>query len=323
MRKKVLYYSLQPNDTTAFWRTGGVLPYINSSEFELVDISLTINFNWSVLIGADILILQRPFTRDHANLIVLAKDMGIKVILDYDDLLTAVDLYNPTHQLYGSNQQSLFDCLNMADEIWVSTQAIKDGYKHLNTHIIPNSWNDYMFKVKDKKPFTGNKKVFWRGGSSHKADVMEVADKLVSFINENKDWTFLFQGDRFEYIEQRTGDNHHIVGGMSIIQYFKYLLVENPSIMIFPLCNTPFNKAKSNISFLEATYAGAAFFGNKNLPEFEYEDLIYDFDRLSDALGYYPGSLKLTNELSWEYITDNLLLSNINKKRTERIIANL
>lgn len=319
MKKKILYYALQPNDSTSFWRIKGIFPFIESSDFELIDSSYTVNFNWSVLINCSVLIMQRPFAPDHVRLMTLAKDMGIKIILDYDDSLNCIDEYNPTFANYALNQKSLQECLRLADELWVSTVAIAKEYRHPKTFIIPNAHNDYLFPVKGKKPFKANQKVMYRGGSSHQADVNEIADDLVKVMNDNTDWTFIFMGDMYTYLSQRTGDNHHLVGAMSIIQYFNYLHEENPSIMIFPLRNTRFNHCKSNISWIEGTYAGAAFFGNKELPEFNLSCI----SPLSDLMKIDTDVLKDCNEKSWEYIQDNLLLSKVNEIRTERILANL
>lgn len=322
IKPKVLYYALQPSDSTSFWRISAVLPYISHADFEMVDGSGIISWNWSVLIGVSILIIQRPFTKEHCNLITMAKDMGVKIILDYDDGLLSVDQNNPTYGLYLSQRQSLLDCIKMADELWVSTQAIKDEYKHFNTHVVPNAHNDYLFPVKNKRPFTANKKVMWRGGASHQADVLEHAEKLVKVINDNMDWTFSFCGDRFTYMETRCDDNYHIVGGMSIMQFFKYLYQENPSIMIFPLCDTQFNRGKSNISWLEGAWSGAAFYGNKDLPEFQKPGVL-SFDFLTENISNSPELHSKSNKLSWEYICDNLLLSKVNQLRSDRILANL
>ena len=330
MRKKILYFALDKRDTTSFFRVHGILPYINNPEFELIPISGQVEFDWTVFQGVSAMIFQRPFVEAHSQVIKTARNHNVKVILDYDDLLIddAVDMYNPTHALYKYNQTSLKECLRDADEIWVTTQEIKTHYLPYNDniHIIPNAHNDYLFKVKDKLKFNSkNKKCFWRGGSSHDADVMEKADFLVDVINKNKDWEFGFMGSRFTYIEQRTGDNHSIIGAMPIMEYFRYLnsaIYGNPQLMMFPLCNTKFNAAKSNISFLEGTYAGAAFIGNKELPEFNLE-CAYDIKDLEDVLKYYESSLRDANELAWEYICDNLLLSKINKLRENRIFANI
>lgn len=322
MKKRVIYYSLVPSDSTAFWRTTAVFPYLQSDEFELIDSSLTVNFNWTFFVGVSVFILQRPFTQDHCNLLILAKDMGVRIIIDLDDDLYNVTQDNPTYQMYEHHKNTFAQCIGLSDELWVSTKSIGESCNHPNTHIIPNAHNDYLFPVKQKRPFTRNRKVMYRGGGSHQGDVMEVADQFVKTINEHLNWIFIFCGDRFTYIEQRTKDNHHIVTGMNIMQYFRYLHRENPSIMVFPLCNTKFNHGKSNISFIEGSYAGAAFFGNTALPEFK--DVAYNLGELPNFLNDTMSSeLERMNKNSWELICDTLLLSKVNEKRKERILANI
>lgn len=318
MKHKVYYYALDKRDTTSFFRMVGVLPFIYHPDIDFHDISDTKIWDWTVVCGASAIILQRPFTRDHVAIIMGAKNMGLRVILDYDDLLSEVDQYNPTYQLYRDNQASLKLCYQYADEIWCSTAAIAEsiGEKCI---VIPNAHNDYLFPVSKKREFNmATKKAFYRGGSSHQADVNEKADLLIRSINKHTDWMFSIMGDRFTYIEQRTGENHHIIPGIPLMEYFRFLNQNNPNIMLFPLCDTKFNRAKSNISWLEATYSGAVLFGNKNLPEFHHAQ---DIDTLEATLdGYDPESLRKLNEQSWQYIQDNLLLSKINELRLERCL---
>lgn len=325
--KKVLYYSLQKDDPTAFYRTSGVLPFIKHNDFELLDISGTVDFDWQTFIGADIFILQRPFNAQHVHLIKLAKDLGLKVITDYDDNLFALDEYNPCYDLYDSNRLNLKTCVTLSDEIWVSTPSIQQTLSKLNKNVIviPNAHNDYVFKVEDKKPFNTKTKIAaWRGGASHEADVYEVADELVSLINNNLDWTFNFFGERFTYMELRCGNNYNSISAMSPIQFYKYLHNMNPNIVFFPLRNTQFNQGKSNICWLEAVYAGAVFVGNRELDEFNisYTGNFKHWvkEKWNDFL---MDDLKQMNEDNWQHIQQNLLLSKINELRINSILSHL
>lgn len=322
-KARVLYYALQAGDTTSNQRIHGVLPYIQHNDFFLIDISYEHNFNETPFKGVSLLIFQRPFTPDHVKLIMLAKQCNVPVICDYDDNVLAVDMFNPTYQMYQQYQGSILECIKMADELWVSTEAIKESYKHFNTYVVPNSHNDYVQPIEDKLSFKSNKKVLYRGGMSHRADVYQYSEMLVEVINKNKSFNFLFMGDRYEWLEQRTGDNHHIIPGVSIGQYYNFVYNENPSIFIFPLCDTPFNRAKSNIAFLECVYVGAAFFGTTSLPEFNVPGAS-DIKMLPEAInGEHWQYMKEQNEIGWKYVLDNLLLSKINLIRIERILANI
>jgi len=322
MRKKVYYHALQPSDTTSFWRMCGTLSYIQDDEIELVDISNVREFNWSTFVDARAFILQRPFEPKHMDLIRLCRDMDIPVILDYDDHLLDVPETNPTHHQYQHFKPNVIDCLKAADEIWVSTPTIAKAYSpyNRNIHVIPNAHNDYLFPISGKLPYNINtKKAFNRGGQSHQADVLSVADDIIRVVNENQDWTFTFMGDRFTYLEQRCDDNYHILHGMTLMQYFKYIQLENPNVFFFPLVDNEFNRGKSNICWLEATYSGAAFYGNLNMPEYP-EGMALSMNDFGD---FDHDVLRAYNEWSWDYIKENLLLSKVNLLRLERLRANV
>lgn len=107
---------------------------------------------------------------------------------------------------------------------------------------------------------------------------------------------------------------------MPLMQYFNFMWDKNPQIVFHPLRDTIFNMGKSNISWMESTYAGAAFFGNKALPEFNHP-FISDLKLLPKAISeHHIDYMNRKNEDSWEYIKDNLLLSEVNKIREERLL---
>lgn len=321
--RNVFFFSLQPDDPTSFYRMSGVLPYINHPGLTIKDISDTRNFSWATYTGCDVFIIQRPFNDQHIQMITLAKDMGIKVIVDFDDNLLGVDMFNPTYKMYQRYRKSCMECIALADEVWVSTQGIKEAYQALNTniHIIPNAHNDFLFPVKVKKKFNPETKLaVWRGGLSHEADVYAFKDDITSMINSNIDWEFRFLGCRFAAIELHTGDNHTLVEPLTLIQYFNYFYDSNPNIVFFPLRDTELNRGKSCISWMEATYAGAAFMGATNLPEFSISSIYTFSGEQFDTIRDDKEILQESNERSWEYIKDNLLLSRVNNQRIKRLL---
>ncbi len=258
------------------------------------------------------------------EIIKLAKQCGLKILLDYDDDILHIDQYNPMHGVYERDKQTIIDCLMEADEVWVSTQGIAHSFRFYaskKTVVIPNAHNDTLFPIANKKAFNPNtKKAIWRGGGSHEADVYEVADKIIETVNNNKDWFFEFVGCRFIYMEQRCGDNYLPVSPMPLLQYFQYMMDANPNVVFFPLSDTVMNKGKSCISYLESTYFGATFFGQYNLPEFQKPGVI-DISQLEVGMTTNFEMLSDHNKLAWENICDTLLLSKVNQIRKERLEA--
>jgi hypothetical protein len=254
----------------------------------------------------------------------MAKDMHIKVISDYDDDCLHIDTYNPMWDTYELERSNVMECLALSDEVWVSTDGVKKAFRlyNNNIHVIPNAHNDYIFPVKDNKPFIYNKKALWRGGESHEGDMYDngVAEKVVGMVNGNPDWQFIFIGQRFKWLEKRCGKNYIAKGGASTVQFHKLMQKENACIGWYPLADTLFNKGKSNIFWMESVYCGSAVFGNTKLPEFNHVSI----GRIEDMNAFIQNesdeSLKIMNQLSWDYIAENLLLSKVNNLREERLM---
>ena len=326
--KKVCYLSQLEDNASAFYRISGVLNYLNSPEISVTNLyRLDNNYGWQSLIGFDTFIFQRPSHEPHIQLIELAKDMGIRVILDYDDDLLNVPFHNNASITLGEQKANIKKAIHLADEIWVTTPSIKHIYKpyNRNIHIIPNCHNDHVFKVENKKPFNRETKIMsYRGGASHEADMYQNINDIVDMINENQDWTFRFQGSRFKHIEERTGKNHEYTDPTTLMQFYKEYHELNANIAFFPLLTNVFNVGKSNISLLESTYAGSAFFGCKGLPEFNYDFVVDISSGVKESFESYKNeldSLETMNTEAWQWILENRLLSEVNKLRIERILA--
>lgn len=322
----VYYLPMVPEDPTSYYRATGVMEYINHPEIKVKNIFQRETYTWANLSGATTVIIQRPFSTGHVALIKMAKDMGIRVITDFDDDLLNVPVHNNTSITYEDQKKYTKMCINLSDEVWVSTMALKKSFEPFNSNIyvIPNAHNDFLFPVSEKQEYNKeNKLATYRGGPSHEADVSQDVNYLVNIINGNPEWEFRFLGARFSLIENRTMkcENHTVTNPMTLIQFYKYLHESNPNIMFFPLLDNKFNHSKSNICFIEATYSGAAMFGMKNLPEFNY-DFIIDYWALNEHLMDTDHNLlKGYNEEAWDYIQENLLLSKINNKRIERLLS--
>jgi len=320
----VYYYALSADDPTSFYRMSGVLPFIHHKDLHFKDISNEHNISWATLSGADVLIIQRPFTTNHANFIKLAKDMNIQVIADYDDDLLNVPESNPTYRMYQDNKESILDCIRHADLVWVSTSSIERSFAQYakNTLILPNSHNDYMFPVKDKQSFNKKSKLAaYRGGGSHEVDVYDSIGILTYIINNNQDWEFRFIGSSFPYLESLTGDNHTVTEPLTIIQFYKYLHKSNPNLFFYPLKYTKFNEGKSNIALLEATYSGAVFMGNSSLIEFNHQFVLNLSCEFFNEFKDDKNTLRSINNDAWEWVVSERLLSSVNKLRIESLLS--
>lgn len=326
--KNVFYLSLVEDDAASFYRTNGVFPFLSHEDISIKNIfNPQKTYGWESLIGADIFIFQRPYHEHHVNLIMMAKDMGIKVICEYDDDLINVPFHNNAAVTLTEQKTNIKKALSLADEVWVTTPSIKKEYRfyNRNIYVIPNAHNDYLYPVDKKKPFNKDSKIAsYRGGASHDADMYQNINDIVETVNNNHDWIFRFQGSRFKHIEERTEANHEYTDPSTLMQFYKQYHELNANIAFFPLLDNLFNNGKSNISFLEATYAGSAFMGNRNLSEFNLPFIIPIQNGFKDEFmnvkdDFYR--LEILNNDAWEWILENRLLSTTNKLRIDRILA--
>jgi hypothetical protein len=325
----ILTYAPAIGDGTSFYRLAGVIPYleIEHGDINIKDISNNKYLDWYDFIGQDILIFQRPCTELHFAAIKMARNMGLKIVIDYDDDLFNIPQDNPVHISFEALKETMKSICTIADLIWTSTEAIKDTVSKWNSKVtvIPNAHNDYLLPVSKKKEFNlDTKKVAYRGGVTHEVDVYSKVEEWSSIINNNKDYDFYFLGARFMYLESLCGDNYNVMVGMHIIDYFKFFSELNPNIFIYTLKDTQFNKAKSNISWIEATYAGASVIAPSFLPEFERMPGVITYNKhMSNVFNNVkdvPKQLSITNNISWKYIKENLLLSQVNNKRYQSLL---
>lgn len=325
---RVLTFAPQLSDGTSFYRLGGVMPYLEKeySDIHIKDLSGKDNLDWADYTSYDVAVFQRPFIKPHLTAINMLKLMGIKVIIDYDDDVLNLPIHNPYYANYKANEENIKQIAKAADLIWTSTPGLKDTFDKLNnnTLVIPNAHNDYLFPVSKKVPFNKKtKKVAYRGGTTHEVDVYSQLEDWIDIINKNKTTEFYFMGARFPYLESRCGDNYLIIPGTHILDYFRNFHKLNPNIFIYTLENTKFNQGKSNISWIEATYSGAAVIAPEFLPEFIRPGISNFNGSLKEIFNKVKDDkkvLEIMNEVSWDYIKAKLLLSRVNEKRYDSIV---
>lgn len=319
--KRILYFDWW-RAATEYYRLYP-LDFIDSHELVIVR-STEPNPDFKLLEAFDTIIISRATTPETLSVIKLAKRLRCRVIIDYDDDCLHLDQYNPMYLYYQQHKKSMTDCIILADEIWVSTAAVKESFRlyNKNIHIIPNALNQHDFPVGKKMPFERKKLASWRGGYSHEGDMYDlgVPERLINMVNSNRDWQFNMFGQRFLYYEKRCGDNYVAHPGNDNFVHFQEIMQQNNSpVFFYPLSDTPFNRSKSNCSWIENTYCGSSFFANLALPEFNMPG-ISDLKLLNKAISEkHWGYMRKQHELSWQYIKDNLLLSTVNKIREGRL----
>lgn len=220
----------------------------------------------------DALIVSRPGSADELMAIVIAKNLGIKVIVDIDDLMWQIPVGNDAFRHYSPDVHDVLSRgLLWADAVIASTDALaKELQKEfdIEASVIYNRFNDRYIKPKPPTDNKGKLRVLWRGSNTHHEDLYAFRDAFREFDNVQ----FEFFGPvPWYFLENRGGKLKNLIVHSfkyDVLSYFRKLAELQPDFMVFPLEDNPFNRAKSNIAWIEAIQTGAAFIGT-DLPEFD------------------------------------------------------
>lgn len=287
----------------------------------------------SVIPGYDVLICQRPSSQRDYQAMLLAKQYNVRVLADYDDLLFQVPNVNIAAAHFGKDevQETILNCYKLSDHVVVSTDPLADYMNQAfgkRPQVINNAHNDIVmpvFQPEMNEPKNGISTVLWRGSNTHLGDLMKYRDAFQDFANID----FHFWGAAPDLAIGKDYGGHMDTWNYKpwhpgMPDYFKKGKMLQPNFVVVPLQDDPFNRCKSNIGWLEATYFGAVCLAS-NLPEFDKSgcytfvvptELEVNFDLINNS---DSNELDFFYQLSVEEIKKNYLLSRVNQQRAEAL----
>lgn len=326
--KRVFLSCPNPNDGTSFYRGAG--PFTSLERKGHIEIVTAGELDWPTIKFCDILFFQRPQSEETIEAMEKAKKLGKRVWIDFDDLLTQMPDSNPNCNFYWREevQQAIMNALAIADVVTVSTQSLADAIKPYikgECVVIPNAWDDDLlpFPKWSEGTHEGPKRLLWRGSRTHDEDLMSVLLSLehLAKTEDKAEWYFI--GDPFwlalRHIKKYRSLN--VKPWTDISDYFHTLTYTHADAMLVPLCDNPFNRAKSNIAWLEATWSGALTIA-PNWDEWKKPGVLNytnNFKDLVKAVIHNEIDIVAQHKASWDYIDSELRLSKINQMRLDII----
>jgi len=212
----------------------------------------------------DVLICHRPGNITELTAIYIAKKLGIRVIVDLDDLLWNIPIGNEAWRFYNKDADDLLmRALINADIISVSTPALRDEVEMRfgkRPIVVRNAISPSLFylheepkQLEEEEPI----KILWRGSNTHAADLFTHRD---AFINSKRiEWNF-FGATPWFFLEDYGGHLPDFIQHThtpNVLDYFAKLAEIRPNYIIVPLEQNTFNNCKSEIAMLEAWLVGA------------------------------------------------------------------
>lgn len=342
--------AIYPNirDICSFYRGHGPLSQLRQLDERINIIPIDASKDkfsscWTVIKDFDIIFIQRPFDDFLVNFFQRAKDMGKKIWIDYDDLLTNIPLNNGAIDppdidnllkkdidILRNKIQEKFNagfsaCIKYADIVTVSTEFLKRAFikYHSDIYVIPNAFDDYVLDTAryTVKPY--KKIISWRGSRHHFDDLKEFEKEIIKIDDiYSPEWHW-YQLNYRPITD--TLKKIRFFKSVEMYNYFNNSLRSSPaSISICPLFACPFNFAKSDIAAIEAAWSGSITIA-PNWPEWNKMNIPFLYKDKNEFIS--AAETALTNQKivmdtakkNWEYVINNRLLSSINKLRLDII----
>lgn len=325
MRQITLMYMMPDEaDATSFYRAKHPLSLLRKS-MNLTFINSNA-WNYSTVAPADVVFMQRPFTPQHLQVAEIVKNNRKPLWVDYDDDLFSVPKWNPTSAVYNKDeiQKNVAQICAMADIVSVSTQALAERIAPLNKNIrvINNGWHDELLPY-EPPPTERHMLISWRGSNTHRKDLSLIAESVMNVARKYPQVTWMFVGENPWFTDFMDEKQFRFIPPMDPIQYFSFMKKSRPAIHFTPLVDCPFNRSKSNISHIEATWAGAVSVA----PDFEEwrvpgcvnyktpEHFAQILENMIEGFDY-----EAQQKIAWKHIDENLRLSKLNEHRKQILL---
>jgi hypothetical protein len=205
---KVICLSNGPKDNCSNWRI--FQPYDrfeNGINYELL---LTPKFNFERDKRADVVIISRPLV-NCLNYIQSLRKEGVKIVLDYDDVLPLVNLYEECY--LESSFEVLTFLLNDCELVTTTNDKLKHYFENHSkspVKVVPNIVKPELIS---KKVNNDSNKIIlgWYGSGGHlnalkliNEDVLRILDEFdnvyFNLYSENQDIRDLFKHDKVNFI---------------------------------------------------------------------------------------------------------------------------
>lgn len=178
---------------------------------------------------------------------------GTQIVLDLDDDPFNLNPSHPAYQQFKDKEPIYKMFIKSADHIICSTEYIKNVVKDINPKItvIPNAIDPDIWKVKRKKRTDGKIRIGWFGSSSHLSDIEILHSFMKEILLKYPQVEFHLAGFSYETLADKEDRVFHYPPTKGYEEYPQFVADKDLDIALAPLEDTVFNRAKSNIKWLE------------------------------------------------------------------------
>ena len=216
--------------------------------------------------NSDVIVFQGLHTKVGLSILMALQDAYSKksFLSEYDDSIYSVNSSSPSFQHTGPGTEIEWvgdKQLEVSDGLIVSTPYLKTiyGKKNCNISVVPNAIDFNLWdNLKEKKKKSKKIKIGWEGGANHESNLRLIKNVVPRILKKYKNVVFHFKygGYPIDFLKHSRVkfDDYH--NWTSIDKHPQSMKDAQFDIGIAPLRDLDFNRAKSNLRWLEYSTLG-------------------------------------------------------------------
>lgn len=225
------------------------------------------------MMRADIIVFHRADTNWHHRVAMILKQAGKKIVFDNDDTMN-LDISDPFYGLdekgFKQNKKKLNNVINNfvlnADLVTCSTEFLADEYRKINPNVVvlpnyidPNDFDEPLRNEGEKVRIGIVGSTAYHGDFDRIKDVLRTLDAdpkiqlvLMGLMKTDPNNPKIAKVHKKELAFWESLKNLEWTQWVPMTEYYSTLNELRLDIMLIPRRESYFNKAKSNLKFLEA-----------------------------------------------------------------------
>ena len=222
-------------------------------------------FNFNVVTGNDVCVVQRCCTRQQFEFIKTAASLGMKIIYDCDDDVWDLPDFNPAQKILTAHKDGFNACIRFCDVVTVSTRTLaKVLRRNVKFMVNARTGREIPIVVVENRIQEGifappsppsGLVVGWGGSSSHIGDLALVDRACLVAMEENPLVVVEWRGGAppADCLTAKHARYRHVYW-TPVAEFAARMPVWRWSIALAPCTDHSFNESKSAIKMVEAAY---------------------------------------------------------------------
>lgn len=216
----------------------------------------------------DLVLIQRDFPRfwsAYRDVIQLTRRMGKFLIYELDDLLFELPEDHSHRHDYSGALTAMLAAVSDSDLVTVSSEELREYIRKINPNVrvLRNYLDDRIWPIRSIKKTDQDDSpiiVGYMGGETHQSDLEMIEPVLKRMLNKYGDRiAFRFWGGKPPAgILSFSSTDWTAIDELDYRRFAGFFANQDCDIVIAPLRDTSFNRAKSGIKFLEYSALGKA-----------------------------------------------------------------